>query len=860
MPACHHEPFPVRPSGLPEAGWFRALQPDLPRTALPTVDRGALGRSRLRAGSLLFWGLIVGALAAQEPTSPGPAKDPAQLFEKHCFECHGEGVEKGGFALDQLLSARLNETNRFQWVKTWKIVRHGFMPPADADPLPEADRQAITQWIEQRRLGVDYAQPDPGRVTARRLNRMEYEFTIQDLFGVSPISEGEFSSDAASSRARLRDMLPPDDTAFGFDNNGDFQTLSPALLEKYFNLAEFVVENVLVQGSPRPPQMALDSAKIQIQRQTDSKRTQHALAFDIAHAGTYRVETQFPLGGWQDYGGAYDFALTLDDQPIARGDVEIGGQRIYKFNKEVRLNAGAHRLSFSTDPTQPTSNGKTNHLELRPKFRLTGPLDGGLQDYPESHKRIFFQGPPPSDPGLRREYARAIMKRVADRAFRRPATEAVLDRLTDLTLRSEKFEDGVALGLMAILTSPQFIFRTEVQPQPDDPRAIHPLDEHALASRLSYFLWLSLPDAELTELARRGALRKQLPQQVQRMLADPKAERFFEDFPGQWLRTRNVLMASIIGDGALNPVRGAMKRETEMLFEHIARNNRDLLELVTADYSFVDEGLAKFYGLKGYTGSGFQKLSLAAESRRGGILTHGSFLVATSNPNRTSPVKRGVFVLENLLAIHPPPPPPSVPSLDDVKSLGTAPKTGSGQLALHRANKACAACHAHFDPIGIALENYDVVGQWRTQEAGEPIAPNEKTTTGQTLRGLEDLKQLFTDRKIQFYQCVSEKLLTYALGRGLDPSDAITVDRIAERVARDNGKFSTLLMAVIDSPAFQLRRGDDGLVKMPPRSQIPEAPPPELRKGRRKNRPTAANTVVNPSSPTNAVAAPLIAK
>lgn len=823
--------------------------PIQPSPALVRGEHPGHGPVRLLAALVL-----VAVLGLTRADAAG--NDPAKLFERYCFDCHGDGMDKGSFALDGLLAAGQNETNRFQWVKAWTIVRHGFMPPAGADPLPEADRKAITQWIEQQRLGVDYRNPDPGRVTVRRLNRMEYEFTITDLFGVNPVLEGEFSSDASSSRQRLRDLLPPDDTAFGFDNNGDFQTLSPALLEKYFDLAEYVVDHVIAKGGPRYPMRAVDSGPVKITKAADAKRTDHRLEFELPREGRYRVEAQFPLGGWQDYGGAYDFALALDDQRIARDIVEIGGQRIYKFTNTVTLAAGAHTFAYSTDPLKPALNGKTNHLELRPKFRLVGPLAPGNLEYPEPHRRLFFQGEAPTDPVKRREYARAIMQRVADRAFRRPASEPVLRRLTDLVLRSEKFEDGVGLGLMAILTSPQFIFRSEVQPQPDDPKAVHPLDEYALASRLSYFLWLSLPDDELASLAKRGELRKNLSQQVKRMLADPKSERFFEDFPGQWLRTRNVLMTAINRAEKLDPVRGAMKRETEMLFEHIARQDRDLLELLTADYTFVDEPLAKFYGLTNYAGAGFQKVSLTPESKRGGILTHGSFLVASSNPNRTSPVKRGVFVLENLLAIHPPPPPPSVPSLDDAKKDGAMPKTGSEQLALHRENKACAACHAHFDPIGIALENYDLIGQWREQEAGEPIAPKEKLVTGQTLTGIRDLKEMFKDRRQQFYQCVSEKLLTYALGRGLDPGDAVTVDHIADRVAQDGGKFSTLLLAVIDSPPFQMRRGDDGLVKTPPRSFVPEAPPPEQRKGRRRNRPqnpelvqkaqTATNTVVSP--------------
>jgi len=262
---------------------------------------------------------------------------------------------------------------------------------------------------------------------------------------------------------------------------------------------------------------------------------------------------------------------------------------------------------------------------------------------------------------------------------------------------------------------------------------------------------------------------------------------------------------------------------------------------VTADYTFVDRPLANYYGIKEFQGDGFQKVQLPPESKRGGILTHGSFLVATSNPNRTSPVKRGLFVLENLLGTQPPPPPANVPALDDAKaSGGKVLKTVRDQLAAHREDKSCAACHAHFDPIGIVLENYDVVGQWREQEFGEPIKADETTVTGDKLGGVDDLKKLFVTRKSKFYQCVTEKLLTYALGRGLEPADIITVDRISDQLVADNGKFSTLLLAMVESPAFQTRRGDDGRLKELPRIALPEPPPPEKRKGMRRRQNAAA--------------------
>jgi hypothetical protein len=775
---------------------------------------------------------IVCALACA--TLPAHGVDVTAMFDRYCYECHGEGQRKGKFSLEELLAKGADETARGAWAKTWKIVRHGFMPPAEADALPEAERQTLVRWMEDQRLGVDRTRPDPGRVTVSRLNRMEYEFTITDLFGTDVTTEGEFSSDVSSSKTRLREMLPPDDTAFGFDNIGDFQTLSPALLEKYFDLAELVVGRVVALDGPRLPERTLEG--VRAIRTEEKKRVEHTLDFAVEHAGRYRVQFQFHLGGWQEYGGAFDFAVSVDGTELTRTVVEDGGQKLYRPAGEVALTPGTHRLVFSTEAVKADFKGNFRHLELRPKITLTGPLDERFAEYPESHRRIFFQGPPPADAEARREYARQIMERIAERAFRRPVEAATREKLADLVMEAPQFERGVADGLLAILSSPKFLFRAEAQPQPDDPKAIHPIDEYALASRLSYFLWLSLPDEELRALAARGELRKNLPAQLHRMLADPKSARFFEDFPGQWLRTRNVLMTPVSRrDEVVNEVRGAMKRETEMLFEHIAREDRDLLELVTADYTFVDRPLARFYGLPEVAG-GFQKVSLPADSKRGGILTHGTFLFSTSNPGRTSPVKRGLFVLENLLAIEPPPPPPSVPSLDEAKAGGATPKTVREQLALHREDKACAGCHAHFDPIGLALENYDAIGRWRAAEAGEPIAPNEKTVTGQTLTGAADLKAMFIARKSQFYHCVTEKLLTYALGRGLEPGDAPVVDAIAARVGAEGGKFSTLLAAIVDSAPFQMRRGDDGALKIAPRVTVPEPPPPDQRKGRQFRR------------------------
>ena len=496
-------------------------------------------------------------------------------------------------------------------------------------------------------------------------------------------------------------------------------------------------------------------------------------------------------------------------------------------------------------------------MEAKPDGRLTGPIGPGLAEYPESHKRIFFQGAPPTNIKKRRAYAKALVQRVADRAFRRPADDATLERLANLVMQNDKFEYGVSQALSAILTSPKFLYRAELQPRPDDPKTTHLIDEYALASRLSYLIWLSLPDAELTRLAAQGKLRQNLRAQVDRLLADPKSSRLFEDFPGQWLRTRNVLMTAISReDTILNPVRKSMKRETDMLFEDIARNDRDLLELVTADYTFVDAKLAKYYGLPPVTDDAFHKVQLPPESNRGGILTQASFLTSTSNPNRTSPVKRGVFVLENLLGTPPPPPPANVPPLDAAKAHGVVPATVREQLAVHRENKACATCHAHFDPIGIVLENYDFIGRWRETDNDVKIDPHSTTVTGEAVSSVDDLRKYFVAHKEKYYRCATEKLMTYALGRGVEPADAVTVDRITDKLMTNGGKFSRLADGRHRKPGlFLTRRGDDGFTREAPRFEVPKGAPVARRgrAGRRvgANAPGAAatNNLLHPPPP-----------
>jgi hypothetical protein len=773
---------------------------------------------------------LAGLLAIAAVPVAALAEEGITILNQYCYQCHSNGQSEGELALDQLV-ANPNPSSA-AWLKVWKMVRNGFMPPADADGLPESASTTLTHWIERERLGVDPKRPDPGRVTLRRLNRMEYEYTITDLFQTEIFAEGEFSSDVSgTNKSRLHEMLPPDDTAFGFDNIGDFQSLSPALLEKYLGLAEWIVERVIALDGPQTPRRLLEGLEVKpIKNET---LVGHSLEFQIERPGTYRVELRFSVGGFQEYRGAYDLAASIDDAPLLRGEFEFGGQKLHQLSGEMELREGTRRLSITTFATKPDVKGKYQPFELRPKIILVGPLGNEFKEYPATHRRIMAMGGPNDSEISTSTKRERILRELANRAFRRPANEVGLQRLVRLAELSPQFERGIADAMVAILVSPEFLYRAELQPTPDDRHAVHPIDEHALASRLSYFLWLSIPDDELRRLADNGELRENLSHQLQRMLADEKSARFFEDFPGQWLRTRNVLMTPTARtEEFVNRFRASMKRETEMLFEHLARNDVDLLELVTADYSFLDRDLAEFYKVP-FEGNRMQKTRFAPESGRGGLLGQATFLFSTSNPGRTSPVKRGLYVLENLLAIEPPPPPPSIPSLDAAKVDGETPKSIRAQLVAHRKDPSCAACHAHFDPIGLVFENFDPIGRWRDNEEGEPIEIHERTATGQTLTGVADLKATFVKQRTQFYRCVTEKLLTYALGRGLEPTDSPMIEQTVAQLAEQGGRFSVLLEAIVESRQFQMRRGDAGEMKLAPRVAIPQPPPPDQRDGKK---------------------------
>jgi hypothetical protein len=443
----------------------------------------------------------------------------------------------------------------------------------------------------------------------------------------------------------------------------------------------------------------------------------------------------------------------------------------------------------------------------------------GATNLPAPHRRIFFHPPAPE---TRLDCARDVLRRFASRAWRRPATTNEINRLLGLAQaawkQGEDFEQGLKVPLAAVLVSPHFLFRGEFQAEPDNPKAIHPIDDYALASRLSYFLWSTMPDEELFALARRKALRKNLDAQVRRMLKDPKSRALVENFAGQWLQLRNLRLAA--PDAKTFPafdekLRDAMEAETEMFFAAILNEDRSVLEFLNADWTFLNERLARHYGIPGVQGEQLQRVSLKPNARRGGVLTHASVLTLTSNPTRTSPVKRGKFVLENILGTPPPPPPPNVPELKEGTEAGRNASLRR-RMEEHRANPMCASCHARMDPIGFGFENYDGIGAWREKDGDFPVETAGQLVSGEAFNGPAELRGILVKEKRDlFARCLAEKMLTYALGRGLEYYDKCALDEITKGLARRNHRFSALVLEIARSTPFQMRRGDAAMAAAP---------------------------------------------
>jgi len=766
-------------------------------------------------------------------------------------------MEKGKVAFDQINSHAELLAQRDLFFNALKNVRAGIMPP-EKKPRPDArEQKELADWIKADIFQIDPKNPDPGKVTIRRLNRTEYRNTIRDLTGFD---------------FKVEDELPPDDTGYGFDTIGDVLTLSPLLLEKYMGAAEVITREAVPRVLRVAPEQAIAGSEFQ-----GAKDPAHMSFYEPAElshsfraefAGKYRLKLNLEVHGQFEFDpGRCRVVLKSDGQEVWTN--EFGWQNGKKFSFDLNQTwpAGDHSLLLAVEPLTPPEK-KQNSLDLKLKeIVISGPLDDVHGARPKGFDRFFWKDPPKS-PRERREYARAVLARFAGRAYRRPVEERTVGRLLSIAegvwkTPGEGFEDGIAEAIIPLLASPRFLFRIE-QTQPATAHDKYPaIDEYALASRLSYFLWSTMPDEQLLNLAAKDQLRANLDQQIQRMVSDHRAQSLVDNFVGQWLQVRDLEGISINERVVLARDRGeehqlenrfkrfrelqaipkdkrtpeqqaelqkmiderrkrqnqqnfeldeglrqAMRQETEMCFGYVMRENRSVLELVDSHYTFLNEKLAAHYGITNVSGGEMRRVDLPPDSPRGGVLSDGSVLIVTSNPTRTSPVKRGLFVLDNILGIPPPPPPANIPPLEDSEKAFTDHQpTLRETLEIHRGKPLCSSCHNRMDPLGLAMENFNALGMWRERERGEPIDAAGKLITGEEFHDLRQVKQAIVSRhRLDFYRCLTEKLLTYALGRGLEFYDVETVDRIVQALDQADGRFSTLLTGVINSAPFQKTR------------------------------------------------------
>jgi len=745
------------------------------------------------------------------------------LLQDYCYDCHGDGEKKGDLRLDEFANSSALLEDRKVWLRIWENLRTEMMPPPKKKFQPTSDeRKELVSWIEKRIFGLDPENPDPGRVTIRRMNREEYQNTIGDVVGV---------------RFNANDNFPPDDTGFGFDTIGDVLTISPLLMEKYLNAAGEIAVMALPLDAGEPKPIEIDAGNF---KDRGGSQTARFMEADIAQTvgakrrldagGQYALEISYSLESekGRPKGQTAKWRIFVDGKQLREIEIDSDKPNRDRFVVNLELTEGEHQFEFSIVPGEKGEGDGTAGVRVS-KFRLNRL---GVEDswdlYPESYQRIFVNGLPPAGKDEQAVYMREIVENFGLRAFRRPPRKRMVDQLTALALAKSqqegaKFADGVRLAVTATLTSPSFIFRSEVQAEPDNPGKVVPIDQYALASRLSYFLWSSAPDEGLLDLAAKGTLRENLRGQVDRMLGDEKADRMVENFVGQWLQARDLPGLSIDVRRILRErdrrkaqrvfnlgTRRDMKIETEEFFQHILLQNRPILELLNANYSFLNESLAKFYGVSGVRGNEFRKVEFDESVRgRGGLLGQGTFLIVTSQSTRTSPVKRGLFVLDNILGTPAPPAPPNVPELEETEEKLKKGATMRELMEVHRKKALCASCHERMDPIGLALENFNALGQWRDEEDGVAIDSAGKLVTGEKFTNVMELKTILaTSRKQDFYRCLTEKMLTYAIGRGVEYYDAPTVDAIMAQLVKEGGGMKDLIYAITESVPFQKRRGD----------------------------------------------------
>jgi mono/diheme cytochrome c family protein len=765
-------------------------------------------RTTILAAALLLFVVQLARVETQTPAPPNASARAEQaaptaqaVVDRYCVTCHNARTRAGGLALDALKVADADRDAQ-TWEKVVRKVRTGMMPPNLAPRPDRATLDGLAATVEDRIDRAAAAVPNPGAPALHRLNRTEYGNAVRDLLDL-PI-------DATA-------LLPGDDSSEGFDNLASVLSVSPALMQAYVSAAARISR--LAIGDPT---ISADVTTYPAPR--GISQAGHREGLPLGTRGGMVVTHVFPLDAEYELrvgragGGLFGLAPVGTDDSV---EITLNGERVRVLGRDAR---GAVRLTIPAGPqtigvaivrranargvddlfSELASSAGVTNLAINGPLNPTGPGDT------PSRRKIFICRPTQAD--QEQACARSILSTLATRALRRPvgAADPTLDTLMEFfesgrALRG--FDAGIQYALARVLVDPQFIFRFERAPAGVRAGAVYRIGDLELASRLSFFLWSSLPDDELIAVAAAGRLADPavLDQQARRMLADPRADALVDSLAGQWLQLRQldeVSPGTKEFDGGL---RYAFRRETELLFETIVREDRSILDLVDADYTFVDERLARHYGMPNVRGSRFRRVTLEGSARRG-LLGHGSFLTVTSAANRTSPVKRGKWILENLLGAPVPQPPPGVETnLAEEAGSASTPTSIRQRLERHRANPSCASCHAVMDPVGFSLEHFDLIGKWRDADGVVPVDTSGRLSDGTNLDGLASLRAALLSRRDAIATTTAEKLLTYALGRRVDHADMPAVRAIVRDAGRNDYRFSSLVAGIVKSAPFQMK-------------------------------------------------------
>jgi hypothetical protein len=774
--------------------------------------------------------LVIASLGTGCAPSPeAVVAEHTSTIDRYCLDCHNAVDQEAGLVLEGIDLTAVEQNAELLETMVMKLEGRMMPPPGGSTPSDE-EREGLTAFLIDELDSAAAENPDLGRMSVHRLNRTEYGNAVRDLLGLE--------IDAA-------EYLPADDEAYGFDNIADVLRVSPSLMEQYLSTSSKLA--ALAVGDPET-----QVVNAVYRAPPDLGQYRHVGGLPLGTRGGLMIRHYFPLDA------EYDFAVFLTRNIVGymtglewphELEISIDGERVFvaevggeednlmsdrnfsaaadtidaRLRTRTFVEAGEHEVAVAfirrnSAPTEEPLELHTrdqdlqnmNGVPLIDYVTLIGPINPQGPGDTESRRMVFSCTPS----GVADELpcAEEILSRLGRSAYRRPLAEEELGELLslyELGRADTNFERGIQTAVRGLLASPKFLFRSYEDPAGLAPGDIYPLDDFALASRLSFFLWSSIPDDRLLELAETNRLSdpEVYAAEVERMLADPKSRALVDNFAGQWLFLRNLQSAR--PDVATFPnfdenLRRALRRETELLFESIIREDRSVVELLSADYTFINERLAQHYGIPGVYGSHFRRFEGVPEERRG-LLGHGSILTITSLPNRTSPVIRGKWVMENILGTPPPPPLPNVPAFKE-NEPGDAPQSVRARLADHRSNPVCASCHELLDPLGLALENYDAVGRWRVREPGGEIDSSGRMPNGTPIQGVVDLREAILQRPEGFVSVVTQKLMTYALGRGVEYFDMPSVRAIVAGAEPADYSFSSLVMGVATSDQFRMKQ------------------------------------------------------